>query len=139
MGFEMLHRRIITRDELRQLLRVQDIAPGWIDKIIAMSYNTYTRVDTRRMYASGVLSDTEVIQSYLDQGYTPDQAAKLARWTIQDAVNEEAGLTRASVQKSYAKRRISRSEAIEMLGRLGTSGAVADLILEQARLGSADE
>jgi len=139
MGMEMLHRGEITLEELRGLLRALDIAPGWIERIIAISYNTYTRVDTRRMYAAGVLSDADMVQSYVDQGYPPDKAAKMASWTIKDAVNEEAGLTRASVKSSYAKGRLSRGEALEMLERLGTAPNVADFILEQADLDREDE
>lgn len=139
MGFELLQRQIITRDELRSLMRALDIAPGWIEKLISLSYKTYTRVDTRRMYAAGVLNEQEVVKSYLDQGYSSDHAQKLALWTIQDAVNEEAGLTRASVQKSYAKGRLTRQEAIDLLVKMGTSREVSDFILEQADLDREDD
>jgi len=73
-GFEMLHRRVIDRQELSQLLRAKDVMPFWRDKLTAISYNPLTRVDVRRMYSVGVLDRKEVYNSYLDIGYNEKNA-----------------------------------------------------------------
>ena len=81
MGYRMLHRRIIDEDELKTLMKVQDIMPYWRDKLIALSYEPYTRVDARRMYELGVLSEEELYNTYRDLGYDDEHAKKLVLWT----------------------------------------------------------
>jgi len=39
MAFEMLHRGLITQDDIRELLRISDYAPNWIEKLVAISYS----------------------------------------------------------------------------------------------------
>lgn len=81
-GFEMLHRGIISRDDLSLLLRALDIMPFWRDRLIQMSYRVLTRVDVRRMYNLGVLTEAEVNQAYRDLGYDNVNAARMTTFTV---------------------------------------------------------
>ncbi|MBA7642099.1 hypothetical protein ES703_49785 [subsurface metagenome] len=45
--------------------------PAWQDKLTAISYAPYTRVDVRRMHKMGVLTDEEVFTAYADVGFSP--------------------------------------------------------------------
>ena len=78
-GFEMLHRGVIDDAELDILLRALDIAPGWRDKMKAISFKVVGRVDTRRFYAMGVWDRDQVKRSYLDQGFD-EQTAEWQTW-----------------------------------------------------------
>jgi hypothetical protein len=102
-GFEMLQRGVITRDDLYLLLRALDIMPFWRDKLIQISYNPLTRVDIRRMYALGVLSETEVNKAYQDIGYNTENAARLTLFTVklteQAKERAEAAKAKAAVEK----------------------------------------
>ena len=80
----MLHRRIIDPDELKLLLRVRDIPSFWRERLVQLSYDPYTRVDVRRMYTAGVLSENEVFDTYLDLGYDEEHANNLTLWTLQE-------------------------------------------------------
>jgi len=71
IGFEMLHRGIVGMDELKLLLRAQDVMPFWRDKIVDVAYSPYTRVDVRRMHKIGVLDDEAVFTAYADVGFSP--------------------------------------------------------------------
>ncbi|GAJ24320.1 unnamed protein product, partial [marine sediment metagenome] len=64
-GFEMLHRGAINFDELDMLLRALDVMPFWRDKLTKIAYRRLTRVDIRRMYKAGVLTEAEVYESYI--------------------------------------------------------------------------
>ena len=107
MGYEMLHRRVIDMETLKQLLAAQDIMPGWRDALIDISYKPYTRVDIRRMHDVGVLNDDEVYESYLDLGYSPDKAKNMTEFTIRlndpdpDDIDSLEGLTRAAIINSF--------------------------------------
>jgi len=48
-GYEMLHRGVISKTDLDSLFKAVDIAPYWREKLLAISYSPYTRLDIRRM------------------------------------------------------------------------------------------
>lgn len=82
MGFDMLHRGVIDRETLVELLKIQDIAPYWRDKLLSISYHPLTRVDVRRMYGLGVLDREGVKRAYLDLGYNDENAERMTEFTI---------------------------------------------------------
>lgn len=118
-AFEMLHRGEITENELRGLLRTQDIAPGWRDELLAISYNVISRVDIRRMYREGIADREKVYQTYLDQGYQPEDAEALTQFAIADATVDTRDLTKAEVVGLYESGAVTRSDASGMLTDLG--------------------
>lgn len=118
-GFEMLHRGVITQDELNTLLRTHDVMPYWREKLTQISYNPLTRVDVRRMYALGVLDRAGVKKSYLDIGYSEENAELMTDFTIKYESNEDAGLTRSSITSAYKKGLITGEQFTEYLQRLG--------------------
>lgn len=141
MGWEMLHRGVIEKADLELLLKAQDVMPFWRDKLTAISYNPYTRVDIRRMHAVGVLSDEDVYLAYRDLGYDHDKATKLQEFTVTlnepepeedpETINK---LTRASIINFYRDGILERTEAYQLLLDLGNSEAAADLYIRQADL-----
>ena len=98
-GDQMLHRlrpgttdNPFTNDDLRTLLRTADISPFFIERMIEISFATYTRVDLRRMFKAGVLTEDEVYQGYLDIGYDEAKARNLSDFAILDARENERDL-----------------------------------------------
>jgi hypothetical protein len=81
IGFEMLHRRIITPEQLDKLFMAVDIMPWWRDKLQQVSHHVYTRVDVRRMRDMAVISREDCKQNYLDLGYDEEHAEKMTIWT----------------------------------------------------------
>lgn len=118
-AFEMFHRDVITEDELRGLLRTQDIAPGWRDELIAIAYNVVSRVDIRRMYREGIVSRQEVYDTYRSQGYSPKDAENLAAFAVADATTEARDLTKAEVVALYQDGAVDEQTATAMLSDLG--------------------
>ncbi|GAI33778.1 unnamed protein product, partial [marine sediment metagenome] len=116
MGFQMFHRLDdFTEADLRALLTRLDILPRYHDQLISIAYNTYTRVDARRMYAAGVLTANEVYQSYLNQGYDAEKARKLADFAVADAGASDRELTKADILNGYRDGLLSLAEARDML------------------------
>jgi len=118
-GYEMLHRGQIDVDELKGLMRALDIMPGWRDKLINISYLPYTRVDTRRMHQMGILDEAGVVQSYRDQGYDAEKAAKMAEFTIAYNTEEEKEATKTDILTAQEEGVISREESKEYLMIIG--------------------
>ena len=139
-GYEMMHREIITSEQLDQLMVALDIMPWWREKLRDMSYAPFTRVDVRRMHKLGTIDDDGLIKAYKDVGYDEEKAEKLAEFTkaynqepetsektdvdIEKKTEKEA--TRAAVIKAYRSNLIGQADAITYLTDLGyTDKAIA--------------
>ena len=128
-AFEMLHRGVISLDELRDLLRTQDIAPGWRDELIEIAFRVITRVDIRRMYREGIADETKVLETYVAQGYTPEDAQSLTEFAIADATIDARELTKSEVIKLYQDGAMTRADAVELLDGLGFAGPETEWLL----------
>lgn len=110
-GYEMLHRRVITDKDLEKLMIAQDIMPFWRDKLKAISYNPLTRVDVRRMWSFGVITEFEdLLNRYKDIGYNDADAKALADFTVVYESDEEQGLTRSAMMDAYKKGIIDKEQ-----------------------------
>jgi hypothetical protein len=136
MGFDLLHRGIITQDELKLLLRALDIMPFWRDKLIQLSYSPFTRVDIRRMHKMGILTEAQVLQSYKDIGYNDEKAKALTDFTIKlnadTATGGDKELAKSEVISLYKKRLLTRDQAKTRLDYLEYADEDIDLILDLA-------
>ncbi len=141
MGYEMLHRGIITVDELKMLLRAQDVMPFWRDKLIAMSYANYTRVDIRRMHAMEILTNEEVLAAHLAIGYSKERAQNLTKFVISlntpDAIlpyYEAVHPTRAQIIEYYRRGTIQDIDAQRALEALGYNVTDAIFIINEVNI-----
>jgi hypothetical protein len=132
MGFEMLHRGLISEIELGNLLKALDYAPVWHDRLQAIAYNVVTRVDARRLYETGVWSEEKLTEAYRKMGYGPQDADDLTAWTKVEYAHGDKEVTRSQIEQAFVKRIIDRREAHGMLVSLGWSDEKAEWILDIA-------
>jgi len=118
-GFEMLHRGIIDRATLAELIKISDIPSYWADRLIQISYTPYTRVDVRRMYAFGILNEEEVYRAYLDIGNDPEHARNLAAFAMASATEDDRELTKADILGGYSAGMLDTNDASVMLESIG--------------------
>ncbi|GAH58261.1 unnamed protein product, partial [marine sediment metagenome] len=124
-GYEMLHRDVIESPDLDRLMVALDIMPYWRDKLKAISYAPYTRVDVRRMHKLGILTDNEILRAYMDLGYDEEKAKGMSEFTIRynfepeaaemtesdTQVAKERDLTKTDVLNGFRDALIEESEA----------------------------
>lgn len=151
-GFEMVHRDVIpavsTTDEplgLDRLMTALDIMPAWRDKLTAISYSPFTRVDVRRMHKLGILTDEDLVRAYMDLGFDQEKAEAMRDFTIvynfrppeidQTAEDTERAkqkdLTKADVLAGYRDGLLIYDEAKDVLWRLGYSEAETEFYLSR--------
>jgi len=133
MGYEMLHRGVITLDDLKMLMRVQDIMPYWRDKLIKISYTPFTRVDVRRMFRDNVLDREQVKRAYKDIGYDEWHAEKLTQWTLINAMEEDREASRSDVVKAFLRDSISEADARKYLDFLNYSADAIEFFIDDAK------
>lgn len=136
MGFEMVHRDVISTDDLNLLLRAQDVMPFWRDKLTQIAFSPLTRIDIRRMHKVDVLTEEEVNRAYHDIGYSDLNAERLTAFTLRlnapkarEDVDELAKLTRASVLGFFEDGIIDATRARSLLLDLGVSEQATDLFI----------
>jgi len=127
--YEMLHRRIITKEEAKTLLKIADYPPYMVDKLMAISYMPYTRVDIRRMYALGVVNELEVYETYLDLGYDKEKAKNLTKFTILSTQPEKKSLSLSKIEKGYKRQWFTQEETIKLLKNIGYSEFMAKVLI----------
>jgi len=118
-----------TLDDLKLLLKAQDVMPFWRDRLTAISYALPTRVDLRRMLHDGIISDEEAHKYYMMLGYTSEDAWKLVKLAKTMYKDENKELTRSLILKAYIMHDITRDQAKRMLIDLGYSEGDAEFIL----------
>jgi len=145
-AYEMLHRLRpgvtnfpFTTEDMRLLLKTADYPAFWRDRLIAISYAPYTRVDIRRMYGMGILTKDQVYQAYLDLGYDEEHAKNLADFAIryeddqgQSKREKYNDLTISLIREAYTKKIVDRETAMNYLRNLRYSDEEIDVILRLA-------
>ena len=141
MGYEMLHREVITQQELELLLKSSDVMPFWRDKLTQISFSPLTRVDVRRMHSVGVLSEAEVTRAYKDLGYDEVNAKRLTDFTVALNTDDDADedldlndLTRNNVIQFFRDGIFTRQDALNVLLATEVSEDAANLLLNSAEL-----
>jgi len=129
MAFEMLHRGIITQDDIRELLRISDYAPNWIEKLIAISYSPITRVDLRRLFQIGVIDEERLLKGYKELGYSEEDAKLMVEWTKIEYTQKDRDLTKTEILRNYRIGQCTRDEAKKMLIDLGYNEEESEWIL----------
>ena len=131
-GFEMLHRGVITRPDLDMLLRALDIMPFWREKLTGIAFRRLSRVDIRRMYGVGVLTEKEVYEAYLELGYNERDAKRMSDFTVKQILKTQSKFTSRDVIVAYSKYMIDRVEARTLLLDVGVKSENIDFILSTA-------
>ena len=135
-GYEMLHRGLIDEGELAGLLKALDYAPVWRDKLQAISYAPITRVDLRRLYKGGVITEDDVFRGYKALGYNDERARWLTDWTKEyyspedrSQLDDFADLAASTYRTAYRRGTISREAALDRIVEAGYTEAVAEFLL----------
>lgn len=71
---------VVTEGDIKEAMQVNDIAPGWVNPLLAVSYNPITNTDARRAYMIGFFDFDRLVDAMLDNGYAPNDADTLARF-----------------------------------------------------------
>lgn len=116
-------------DTLRELLKIADIPKFWRDRLIAIAYAPLTRVDLRRIYELGLISDEEVLARLMEYGYTRKDAELLLQWFKAEREPQERDLTKTEILTLYRERFIDETKARELLKALNYSDEEIDYLL----------
>lgn len=128
--FEMFHRGLIDKERMLEYLRTADYMPAWREEMIGISYNPINRIDLRRMYRDGSITEEEVYNGYLELGQKPENARKITDWVVRTMGEDVDTSPRSLVLQRYRQGTIDRAEATTELEKLGISDEIASTFLD---------
>lgn len=150
MAYEFLHRLrpgrvdpslVTTKDQVSRLLATADYAPGWRDRMMAVSYLTPTRTDIKQGYSLGVYKRDEVIEALQDTGLDKKGADLVARLYDEEkqrrqrAIGEKnSAWTVKETLSTFVEGLLTEDEARTVLELLGLSKENRDSAISSALL-----
>lgn len=119
-GWRMIRRVLwrspkVTPAVFKALLRWQDYPPGLLDPMVDASYRPLTRVDTRRMHLRGVFSFGRVFISFLDHGYSPENAALMSQFTVTWNMERRYSDVIDATMEAFQEKAITQAQAKQRL------------------------
>jgi hypothetical protein len=112
--------------DVKDALIQQDILPYWHDHFLAVSFRPLTRVDVRRAFNIGAMKDDAVTKSYLDLGYSDDNARVLTDFTVK--LRNNSAVSHKAV-KLWTKFAIDRAVAVDRMLKDGLPQEAIDKAL----------
>ncbi|MFH0913868.1 MAG: hypothetical protein V1849_01085 [Chloroflexota bacterium] len=129
---EMLHRRLITEEDVWDWFRLVEIPPYWRGNLIKTAYLPYSRVDVRRMWDLGVLGDDDLYDAYRDLGYDDKHAKNMTTWSKLYAMTPQ-------IIARYKNGYINAAQVKAALVALGLTTEKAQWVFETKVKGEAPE
>jgi hypothetical protein len=127
---EMWWRGAIDERMLRAHIDATGYPPVWRDAYMNVAHLPYSRIDLRRMYKIGVLTEDDVHHGYMQIGYDDAHARALTEFTKRyyapedqtelDTIRKEMGDV---IRQAYRRRLIDHTTAV---AHMVTAGYVAD-------------
>jgi hypothetical protein len=127
-AIELLARGVIDVDDVATVLKIHDIAPYWRPRLMALAFDPYTRVDVRRMYELGILTDDDLIKAARAVGYaTEEDLGKLAAAIGDPAIAQSLFVGRAEAYAAWIKSEVLepwRNDVIRAIRRAYVNGLI---------------
>lgn len=122
-GFEMLHRGLITEEQLTLLLKAKDIMPFWRDKLTDISWALPGRIEVRMMAQLGLVDKAFIIDILRKDGLAEEYLNVVADMNIVRGI-------RSDIQTRYTKGWLNSDEVRAELTASGLSPQVADRLYQ---------
>ena len=116
-------------DAIRSALVQQDILPYWIDKFLAIAYQPLSRIDVRRAFNIGSITEEQVTASYWDQGYSDENAEILTKFAVK--LRDKSAIGHWAL-KQWQQYKLSKGDAHNEMTDDGLPAAVVDKAFKQA-------
>lgn len=131
----------VTEKDIKSLYAAADYAPGWRDKLLAISYNPVTRTDIKQGYIYGSYDRPEIIELLQDTGLDKKGAETVAK--LYDTEKERASRvfnerntiwTVKTALKAYVNSELAEDECRDILRILGMEEKRMDAAILSADL-----
>lgn len=124
----------VTLDDARELLKINDLAPAWVDRMIATSYRIIPFRQVKVQYETGVFDEEDLVDKYQDVGYDKELAQKLADSTVIQSADRRAAfqgnIPPSELSKLYRADAISKNDYFVGLNEAGLKPDIVNARIE---------
>lgn len=124
---------VVTLDDVRQAIEIDDYAPAWVDPMIAIGYTPINRTDAVRAYQIGAFDEDRLYHAFRDVGYSVRDANTLVAYHRQDKARKRANVTGTwsmrKIVRYYKGSYLTRDQAAELMKPLTASAQEVDRTL----------
>ena len=114
---------VTTKETVREAIQVNDLTPYWVDRVMATSYSSLTRIDAQRAFFIEAINEDQLFDAYMDLGYDSDNAQVLVDFTKELKRKRDSGLPGAdkpaNIISQLKKYVISETNAYDRLRATG--------------------
>lgn len=110
---------IVTTADVQRAIEVNDMSPGWINPLIAISYRPITNSDAARAFEIGTFNETDLYHAFRDNGYNDTDAKRQVVFysgqRSRKVANASGVWTTRKTIKAYKDGMIDRQQADDLL------------------------
>ena len=114
---------VTTPADVKQAIQVNDLTPYWVDRVMATSYSSLTRIDAQRAFFIEAINEDELFDAYMDLGYDKATAQVLVDFTKELKRKRDSNLPGAdkpvNIISQLKKYLISETNAYDRLRATG--------------------
>lgn len=129
-GYRMRWRGIIDDEGLATLLRTKDVMPFWRDKLEKVANLVPGRIDLRRFYSVGLITEQEVFEGYKALGYNDQHARWQTDFAKRGSNASAKEATAANLRAEYEGLFIDRTTLLAGLKDLGYAEHDAEILAD---------
>jgi hypothetical protein len=127
--YEMFWKKIISYDDMVQMLKYHDFEPVWRERLIQNAYRTIPRIELRRAYRYGIIDASSLTERYEWLGYKPEDAARLGSIAVRESLDRYYTRLETVARQAYRKGLLSREGFEQILRQINTPEAAISLAL----------
>lgn len=126
---------VVTESDVKTALEVNDLAPAWVGRAMAISYHPITNTDARRMYQNGQVTKEQLVGMFQDNGYTEKDSQSLAQYesVLKDRTlaTQSGVLSVRELSRFYEEGLLNRRDADRQLAFQVPDDGLRERLLDQ--------
>lgn len=127
----------VSKEDVADVLRINDMSPGWVDKLVAISERIPGLRQIRNLYETDVWEKDQVQSAFQDQGFSLDNAKSLADWLVIGSAESKARQTGRVgpnlALNAFLEGAIDANNYTQLLTEVGIPDDIAKNIVRVAR------
>jgi hypothetical protein len=125
------HANKVELADVETALKQADVLPFWVPKFINASFRLMSRVDARRAFETGAMTEEQLATEFSKLGYEPAAITALVEWA---KINKRAVLTRLPESQLFRSGLISEDQLLGRLNETKVSTTERQRIVQILRL-----
>lgn len=127
---------VVTEEDVLRALQINDMAPGWVRELVAVSYTPINRTDAIRAYMTGAFDDEQLYDAFRNARYSERDARIMLAYYSKDKArrmrNVAGTWSPRKIIRFFKLHLLTSAEAEELLRPIMPNAAMVREVIEGA-------